>query len=82
MVEGTITIRMRVASMKMALANPMPNSLMMMLSPSTNDRKNVHMMAAAAVMTRAVADRPSATAWALSPVRRYSSRIRDSRKTS
>ena len=82
MVDGTMTIRMRVASMKMAAAKPMPNSLMMMLSPSTNDRKNVHMMAAAAVMTRAVAESPSATAWPLSPVFRYSSRMRESRKTS
>ena len=61
-VDGTITMRISVASMKIALAKPMPNSLMMMLSPSTNDRKNVHMIAAAAVMTRAVADKPSATA--------------------
>ena len=68
--------------MKIALAKPMPNSLMMMLSPSTNDKKNVHMIAAAAVITRAVADKPSATAELLSPVRRYSSRMRDSRNTS
>ena len=80
--DGTITKRMSVASMKIALANPIPNSLMMMLSPSTNDKKNVHMIAAAAVITRAVAESPSATAWPLLPVRRYSSRMRDSRNTS
>ena len=40
------------------------------------------MIAAAAVMTRAVAARPSATEVALSPVRSHSSRTRDSRKTS
>ncbi len=40
------------------------------------------MMAAAAVMTRAVLARPSATAVELSPVMRHSSRIRDSKKTS
>jgi hypothetical protein len=40
------------------------------------------MIAAAAVITRAVAASPSATAVALSPVRSYSSLIRDSRNTS
>ena len=40
------------------------------------------MMAAAAVITRAVRASPSATAVALSPVRKYSSRIRDNKKTS
>ena len=40
------------------------------------------MMSAAAVMTRAVALRPSATARPLSPVRSYSSLMRESRKTS
>lgn len=40
------------------------------------------MIAAAAVMTRAVAARPSATATELSLVRKYSSRRRESRNTS
>ena len=40
------------------------------------------MMAAAAVMTRAVEDRPSTTAVLLSPVRSYSSFTDESRKTS
>ena len=41
-----------------------------------------NMIAAAVVITRAVAARPSATAPVLSPVLRYSSRMRESRKTS
>jgi hypothetical protein len=40
------------------------------------------MIAAAAVMTRAVAARPLATALALSWLRSYSSRMRDRRNTS
>ena len=48
----------------------------------TNDPKTQNMMAAAAVITRPVWARPSATAVALSPVRSHSSRIRDSRNTS
>ena len=40
------------------------------------------MISAAEVMTRAVAASPSATLRRLSPVRSYSSRIRDSRNTS
>ena len=45
-------------------------------------RRRTNMIAAAAVITRAVAARPSATATALSPVRSYSSRMRESRNTS
>lgn len=44
--------------------------------------KTTIMMAAAALMTRAVDASPSATAVALSRVRSYSSRMRESRKTS
>ena len=40
------------------------------------------MMAAAAVMTRAVEARPSATEVRLSPVRSHSSRMRERRNTS
>ena len=82
MVDGTITMRTSVASMKMALASPSPICLIDNSSPSTKARKTQIMMAAAAVITRAVAAKPSATAKALSPVRRYSSRILDSRNTS
>ena len=82
MVAGTSTIRMRVASMRTAAASPMPNILAMTSWPRTKERKTVTMMAAPAVMTRADLARPSATASALSPVRSYSSLIRDSRNTS
>lgn len=81
-VAGTSTMRTMVASMKTAMARPSPKVLMIGSSPSTKDRKIVTMMAAAAVITRAVAARPSATAVALSPERSYSSRTRDSRNTS
>ena len=82
MVAGTSTIRTIVASMKMAVASPRPISLSTRRSPRTNDMNTAIMIAAAAVMTRAVEARPSATAVALSPLTRYSSRIRDSRNTS
>jgi hypothetical protein len=51
-------------------------------SPSTKLPNTHTMISAAAVMTRAVLARPSATARALSWVRSYSSRTRDSRNTS
>ena len=71
MVAGTRTIRTMVASTKIATARPSPNSLIARSSmPSTKDRKTVTMMAAAAVMTRAVAASPLATARLLSPRRR------------
>ena len=47
-----------------------------------NDAKTVTMIAAAAVITLAVVAMPSATAVALSPVRTYSSRMREIRNTS
>ena len=46
-----------------------------------NARKTT-MIAAAAVITRAVFASPLVTAACVSPVRRYSSRIRESRNTS
>jgi hypothetical protein len=55
---------------------------MIRTSPSTKLANTVIMISAAAVITRAVAARPSATASALSPERSYSSRIRESRNTS
>ena len=82
MVAGTSTMRTTVASMKIAVARPSPKSLMVVASPSTKLPNTVTMMSAAAVITLAVDASPSATASALSPVRSYSSRIRDSRNTS
>ncbi len=63
MIEGTRTIRTRVASTRMATARPRPNtSRTRSGSPMTNDPKTQTMMAAAAVMTRPVEAIPSATA--------------------
>ena len=66
----------------MAVAIPTPISFKKTWSPGTKAKKTAIMMAAAAVMMRAVAARPSATATALSPLRWYSSRMRDRRNTS
>ena len=77
-----MSIRTSVASMAMAVARPRPNSLTTRSSSSTKLPKTTTMIAAAAVMTRAVAARPSATELTGSPVRSYSSFMRDSRKTS
>ncbi len=82
MVAGTSTRRTTVASMNTASARPSPNSLTMRSSSNRNEPNTTTMIAAAAVMTRAVAASPSATARAESPVLSYSSRMRDSRKTS
>ena len=79
---GTSTIRTRVASISTAMASPRPMSLMARASATTKLPNTHTMMAAAAVMTRAVEDRPSTTALLLSPVRSYSSFTDESRKTS
>ena len=55
---------------------PRPNSLSWRSSPRAKAPNTQNMISAAAVMTRAVAARPSATAVALSFVRSYSSLIR------
>ena len=52
------------------------------LSSNTKLAKTTTMIAAAAVMTRAVEASPSATEPTASPVRSYSSRTRESRNTS
>ncbi len=64
------------------MARPRPNSLMIRLSSNMNEPKTTIMMAAAAVMTLAVAARPSATEFFASPVFSYSSLTLDSRNTS
>ena len=60
----------------------MPISLMVRSYSSMKLPKTTTMIAAAAVMTLAVAARPSATDVRLSPVRCHSSRMRESRNTS
>jgi hypothetical protein len=65
-----------------ATASPSPKTLSTRTPPITNEPNTQNMMAAAAVMTRAVWARPSATAVALSPVLSQFSRMRESRNTS
>ena len=75
-------MRTTVASTRIAVASPRPNSLIVVASPRMKLPNTVTMISAAAVITRAVDASPSATASALSPVRSYSSRMRESRNTS
>ena len=79
---GTSTIRTSVASRKIAEASPMPNSLRKTSGAARKARKTTTMIAAAAVITRAVFARPSATALRTFRSLRYSSRMREIRKTS
>jgi hypothetical protein len=82
MVAGTSTMRTMVASSSTAMASPVPITLMIRFDSSRKLPKTKTMIAAAAVMTRAVAASPSATDSLASPVRSHSSRTRDRRKTS
>ena len=60
-------MRTMVASTRIAVAIPMPNSLRNISPLVTKARKTTTMIAAAAVITRALFARPSATARAVSP---------------
>ena len=71
-----------VASMRMAAAMPMPMTLRKISGLGMKAAKTATMIAAAAVMTRAVEASPLTTAALLSPVRSHASRIRATRKTS
>ena len=71
-----------VASTKIAVARPSPNIFAVGSSPRTKPKKTAIMISAAEVITRPVPAMPRMTDVSLSPVRRYSSRIRDSRNTS
>jgi hypothetical protein len=75
-------MRTTVASTRIATASPSPICLVETFGAITMDRNTATMMAAAAVITRAVRDSPRATAAALSPEESYSSRTRESRNTS
>ena len=79
---GTRMVLTRVASISTATARPNPISLNGTSRPAAKAANTVTMTSAAEVMVRAVLSRPRATASWLSPVRRYSSRIRLSRNTS
>ena len=82
MVAGTSTMRTTVASTRTAVASPSPSIFSDGTGLATKLRKTATMMSAAEVTTRPVPASPRATASVLSPVRAYSSRIRDSRNTS
>ncbi len=79
---GTRTIRTSVASTRIAVARPMPSIFSDGTGLAARLRNTTIMISAAEVMTRPVPASPRATDSALSPVRRCSSRIRDSRNTS
>ena len=65
-VAGTSTMRTIVASMMTAMPRPSPNSFSCRSSASTKAPNTKNMMSAAAVITRAVIAKPSATAVPLS----------------
>ena len=71
-----------VASMITAIASPRPNSLMKVMPEVAKARKVTDRSRAAAVTMRPVCSRPAATEASLSPVRSYSSLMRESRNTS
>ena len=76
-VAGTSSIRTMVASISTAMERPRPNSLTTRSDSPMKLPKTTTMIAAAAVITRAVEANPSATEARLSPVRSHSSRTRD-----
>ena len=83
MSEGTSTVRTTKASMMMAAAKPMPNSLMTKaLLTKPKERNTRIMMSPAAVMTRPVSAWPRVTARWLSLLMAHSSCIRLTRNTS
>ena len=75
-------MRTTVASMRIATARPRPSIFSDGIGLATKLRKTTTMISAAEVTTRPVPARPRATDSALSPVRSYSSLMRESRKTS
>lgn len=79
---GTTSMRMTVASSRTATARPSPNILISALSPATKLANTANMIAAAAVMTRALADSPWTMADSLSWSTIHASRMRDRMNTS
>ena len=74
--------RMTVASIRTAMARPMPKSLMNVIWEVEKAMKTTAIRPARAVTMAPVRSRPTATECSLSPVRSCSSFIRDRRKTS
>ncbi len=81
-VAGTSSARTTVASTRIAITVATPISLMNVMPEVANAPTTTVISSAALVMIRPVCCSPAATAAVLSPVRSYSSRIRDIRKTS
>ncbi len=79
---GTIVIRTRKASARTPTASAKPSVLMMNWSPVMKPAKTPVMMIAAAVTTRALCVNPWRTASCAELPWTYSSRIRETRKTS
>ena len=82
MKAGTRVPRMSVASISTASASPTPSSLMNVICDVAKAMNTTDSRPAAAVTMRPVRSSPTATEAVLSPVRSYSSLIRDSRNTS
>ena len=81
MMAGTHTVRRTNASRATPIVRLMPNSATVRWLMRENARKTQIMIAAAAVMIRAVPACPARTARWLSPLRAHSSLIRLTRKT-
>ena len=82
MKAGTSVPRMRKASISTASVRPMPKSLMKVMLLVAKAMNTTAMSSAAAVTIRPVRSRPRATDSSLSPVRSYSSLMRERRNTS
>ena len=83
MVDGTSRPRTIVASAKTASAMPRPSALIWITSAaSENDPATATTIAAAPVITRALAPMALVTDWVLFRVTRYSSRTRLNKNTS
>lgn len=67
--------------MSTASGNPIPKAFTNVMPETVKARNTVEISTAAAVTMRPTRSRPAATAAVLEPVRSYSSRIRESRKT-
>ena len=82
MVAGTRTIRITVASRKIATAMPTPSIFTTTSTSVAKPRKTATMIAAALVITFPVEASPRITLPCASPVASQSSRTRDRRNTS
>ncbi len=79
---GVSVARTRKASTSTAIIRPKPNIFTSVTSEVEIAVKTMASSTAAAVTTRPVEPMPATIAWSLSPVRSYSSLMRESRKTS